>query len=273
MANAQSALSTATASRVSAEAGLQSDRAGYLVNVGQLPGKLVYPNDRPPIPTSREEASRLASTQNPNVIAALYNEAAARASVRLIRGQLLPTLSAQGEVTRNYDASLSLSQYTEFEAAALAQITVPLYAGGGVYSETREATQTLSQLQHQTDEARREAAEGAVTQWDNLVSARAQIQSFKASVAAATVALQGIRQEQAVGSRTIVDVLISEQNLFQAQVSLVGAQHDEVVAAYNLASAVGRLTAQDLGLPVELYDAEKNYREIRDKLVGFGISQ
>jgi outer membrane protein len=66
--------------------------------------------------------------------------------------------------------------------------------------------------------------------------------------------------------------LNAEQEFLSAQVNLVQAQHDEAVANYTLRSAVGQLTAQGLGLPVDVYDPVKHYDDVRDKWIGTGIS-
>jgi outer membrane protein len=106
--------------------------------------------------------------------------------------------------------------------------------------------------------------------WETLQSARAAVASFSAAVKAAQIALEGTQQEALVGSRTVLDVLISEQQLFTTQSQLVGAQHDAAVAEFTLAAATGRLIAPELRLPVQLYDMEKHYKAIKDKWAGFG---
>src|SRR5690606_773136 len=106
--------------------------------------------------------------------------------------------------------------------------------------------------------------------WEALQTALAQIQSFEAQVQAAEIALEGVRQEAQVGARTVLDVLDAEQELLDAQVSLVTARRDRVVAAFQLLAAVGRLTARDLALPVTYYDVEEHYREVRGKWFGLG---
>ena len=67
----------------------------------------------------------------------------------------------------------------------------------------------------------------------------------------------------------MLDVLISEQQLFTTQSQLVGAQHDAAVAEFNLVAATGRLIAPELRLPVQLYDMERHYRGVNDKWFGF----
>jgi outer membrane protein TolC len=118
-------------------------------------------------------------------------------------------------------------------------------------------------------QAERVAQENALVGWDNYRAARGQILSNEAQVRANEIALEGVRQEAYVGSRTTLDVLNAEQELLNSRVSLVRAQRDEAVAAYSLVSATGRLTAKDLGLGVELYDAKDYYNKVSDKFIGF----
>ena len=111
--------------------------------------------------------------------------------------------------------------------------------------------------------------QSATQAWETLTSARAAIASFGQAVRAAQIALEGVQQEALVGSRTVLDVLISEQQLFTTQSQLVTAQHDAAVAEYTLAAAIGRLVAPELRLPVQLYDMERHYRGVKDKWFGF----
>ena len=84
------------------------------------------------------------------------------------------------------------------------------------------------------------------------------------------IALEGVRQENAVGARTILDILDAEQELLDSQVELVRSERDEVVASYEVLNAVGRLTAAQIALPVEIYDAESDYGAVKDKWFGIG---
>ena len=114
------------------------------------------------------------------------------------------------------------------------------------------------------------AVQQAVSSWEQLRTTRAQVESVRAQIRAAEIALDGVQREAIVGSRTTLDVLNAEQELLNARVSLVRALADNVVGSYNVASAVGRLTAQDLGLPVEYYDMRQYYNSVRDRWVGLG---
>ena len=100
----------------------------------------------------------------------------------------------------------------------------------------------------------------------------AQIDSFKEQVRATEVALDGVKQEQQVGARTVLDVLDAELEALNAKVSLVQAQTNLVVARYQVLAAVGRLTATDLALNVGVYNPQEHYDAVRNKFIGTGPS-
>lgn len=271
VAQAQAQYASAVASRNQAEGNLQVSRANYQRAVGHVPPKLSATKVRPVLPATREEALSMASAKNPNVIAALFSEDAAREQVKVIRGQLLPTLSVVGDYQRLNDVGFPKSDQTV--ASVEARMTMPLYEGGAIYSQTRQAIQTVGQLQGVTDDARRAAVQAATQAWETIASTRAQRQSLQQTVKAAEVAFEGTQAEQRVGTRTILDVLITEQQLFTARVQLVATEHDLALAEFNLAQQIGRLTVADLQLKVTPYDATRHYNEVRGKWIGFGSGE
>jgi outer membrane protein len=103
-----------------------------------------------------------------------------------------------------------------------------------------------------------------------LMTTRAAIVSDKAAVDAAELALEGVTEENKVGSRTTIDVLNADQELLNAQVTLVQAKHDEAVAILQTRAAIGDLTAAALKLPITPYNPEKHYEEVRGKWIGVG---
>jgi TolC family type I secretion outer membrane protein len=269
VAQAESALAQAIAQRISPEGNLETSRSLYTRAVGHPPGRLIVPSERPALPATREEALELAAANNYSVISAVFTEAAARDNVDFVRGQLLPQVSITGTVSRTNSPSIQQTGSRTDSASLIAQMTVPLYEGGSVYSQTRAAQQTVGQRRSQVDLARRTAVQTAAQAWERLQSARASIASYVSAVRAAQIALEGTQQEALVGSRTVLDVLIAEQQLFTTQSQLVGAQHDAALAEYTVTSAVGRLIAPALKLPVQIYDLESHYKLVKDKWIGF----
>ncbi|MEA2756465.1 MAG: outer membrane protein, partial [Aliidongia sp.] len=268
VAQAEAAYAAAIAARQAAEGTLQISRSTYERDVGQAPGKLAPPNGVPELPTSREDATGLALNANPDVISAQFAQQAAEDNVRLVRGQLLPTWTVNAGVQRSKETGGA--GQTLDSMSLTTQLTVPLYDGGAVYSQSRQAQQTVDQRRSQVDNARLVASQLAAQAWEQLVSDRAQIVSQRAQIKANEIALDGVQQEASVGSRTVLDILNAEQTLFQSRVNLVASQHDEVVAEFSLADALGRLTARQLNLSVAFYDPEEHFDAVRDKWVGFG---
>lgn len=275
VAQAEAALAQGQGLLVTQQGTLEISRAEYVRAVGHPPGRLMLPRERPVLPATREEAFSLAANNNFSVISAKFAELAARDNIDVVRGQLLPQISVVGTLDRSYDQSPTFKGALLNSAQITAQLTMPLYEGGAIYSQTRQAEQTVGQRRSQVDDARRAAVQTASQFWSTLQAARASISSFAAAVRAAQIALEGTQQEALVGTRTVLDVLIQNQTLLQTQSQLVTAQHDAALAEFNLASAVGRLIAPELNLPVRLYDMEQHYREVKDKWIGFrgGLSE
>jgi outer membrane protein len=146
---------------------------------------------------------------------------------------------------------------------------MPVYEGGAIYSQTPQAQQTVGQRRSQLDDARRAAVQTADQSWATLQATRSSLTSFAAAVRAAQIALAGLQHEALMGTRTVLDVLVGEQQLFVTQQQLVNAQHDAAVAEFNVAAAVGRLIAPELKLPVPLFEMDRHYQEVRDKWIGF----
>jgi outer membrane protein len=273
VAQARSSFDQAVAQRVAAEGQLEISRANYTRAVGHPPGRLLLPRDRPALPATREEALSLAAANNPNVISAGFTELAARDNIDVVRSQLLPQISAVGDLNRATSPTTSGgavgSNTTTSMASITAMMTMPVYEGGAIYSQTRQAQQTVGQRSSQLDDARRAAVQTADQSWATLQAARAGTTSFAAAVRAAQIALAGLQEEALIGTRTVLDVLVGEQQLFTTQQQLVTAQHDTAIAEFNVAAAVGRLIAPELRLPVRLYDMDRHYTEIKDKWIGF----
>jgi outer membrane protein len=268
VAQAESRVALAVATRVQAEGNLQVSRSNYQRVVGHLPDRLAQPTERVNLPVTRDEALALARAQNPNVIIADYSAKAAEDAVVATRAQLLPQVSVIGDLNK---AEETLIQGRNVNSASvIARMTVPLYEAGSVYAQTRAAKQTVSQRRDLLDDARRAAIQSATKDWETIQSGRAQVQSLQSTIRAAEIALEGVRQEAQVGSRTVLDVLNAEQELFTDRVNLVQAQHDLAVAEFDLAQQVGHLTAEELKLPVQPYDPKKHYDAVRNKWIGFG---
>jgi outer membrane protein TolC len=225
------------------------------------------PTDLP----ANEEETIAGAENNPDLISARYLEEAARDGIDVVFGELLPQVDIVG---RLQSADDDLTQSTDFEnsAAVLLQVRIPIYQAGAVGSRVRQSKQVVSQRRQEVLQQQRAAEQQATSAWRSLETARGNIASFEAQVEATRVALEGVREEANVGARTILDVLDAQQEYLLAQVNLVRAHRDEVVAAHQVLASVGQLTAGGLGLAAARYDVNRHYDEVKDKFWGTGIS-
>lgn len=263
---AEARLAGSTANRIQSEGALDASRATYTNVVGEAPAGLEKPALTLPLPANLDEALSLAEAENPAIIAAVFDEKTALDSIDSTTGKLLPSVDLTGSASRSLDTTSK--DYWANALEAKVTVTVPLYQSGSEYSQIRQARQKASAARMDADQARRDVTANVRQAWQNLEVTRARIESIKTQVRAAETALEGVQREASVGSRTVLDVLDSEQELLDARVNLVKSQRDETVAAMTLLSSVGRLTATDLNLAVDLYDTGRHYQDVQNKWFG-----
>jgi outer membrane protein len=269
VAQAEAALAGATAQREVAEGNLQTARATFQRVVGYLPpGDLIEPQPlRLPV-KNQQEAATMAGSNNPTVIAALFNDATAKNAIDVAFAALMPQVSLQGQIFQDQNSTFRNSSSNGYQVVA--SVSVPIYQGGAEYSAIRQARQSEQQEAKLVDDSKRTAVQNAVQAWETLVAARASAQSTREAITANSVALDGVEREAIVGSRTTLDVLNAQQALLNSETTLVQNLASIVTASYTVAQAIGRLTARDLALPVPLYDETAYYNAVRNKWAGTG---
>lgn len=267
VAQSEAQLAAGRTQALTAEANLNTTRANFRRIIGSEPTNLApgSPVDRF-LPSTLASAIELGLIEHPNVTAAMFGIDVNFLQVKVAEGALLPTVTLQASATQSYEQSLI--QYRAFNAAAVAQISVPIYQGGSEYSLIRQSKENLAQQRLNLETTRDQTRATVVQWWGSLQATKAQVQSAQAQVTASEIALNGVREEAKAGQRTTLDVLNAQQALVNARVALVTAQHDRVVASYNVLAAVGRLSPQVLGLATTTYDASVHYHQVRDSWVG-----
>ena len=268
IAQSESRVASAGTSRIQAEGQLQSSIATFRRIVGQAPAGLTTPDPLAGLPNTLEECINIALDENPSYVSAVLGQLSADRSVFNAEAARLPTVSMSASMSRSGRWNETFTSAPALSSSIGVSVSVPLYQSGSEYSSIRQAQQSRSRALIQVEEARRQVTAQVTQAWHGLATARAAIYSRSEQVRAGEVALEGVRQEEAVGARTLLDVLNAQQELLNARVSLVSSRRDEIVASYALMSAMGRLTAQSLGLPVQLYDPSANYDAVRTAWFG-----
>ena len=278
VAQSNARLALARSNVITAQNQLSAARQAYRRLVGRLPQNLEPLPPLPALPGTEGQAVDLAAQNNPELIAARFDEAAARYDVQVIEKQRLPTLNAVvGAQYQRFDQIVSNSASVIsgsgrgfsadfFTQSAGLTATVPIYQAGLIGSQTRQAQARRSQLTEVITATGRNVAETAVNAFASLQNARAIIGATTIGVGANALALEGVTQENQVGTRTVIEVLNAQQELLQVQVNLATAQRDEQVAGYTLLAATGAAEAVALGVPVSEYDATANAQRVRRKI-------
>jgi len=258
LAQAQSRLEVAQARQVASE-------ENYRRVIGKAPGALQPPPPLPPLPASADEAVRIALVNNPDLIAITYQVVAAGYDVRAERGTRLPTVSvlASGDYAKTMSGDTGGLDRTGTATSIGVQSRIPLYQGGLPAARIRQAQALEGQTSEQRVGTERLAVANAVSSLETYKAALDVITSSQTAVKANELALEGVRAENSVGTRTILDVLNAEQELLNTQVELVTARREAYVAGFQLLNAMGQAEADDLGLDGgPLYDPLGNYRRV-----------
>ena len=267
VAQAEARLSEAQATLSRAQADLKISNAAYQQVIGHPPGALATPPSiMHLLPHSIDEAMTLGDGEHPLILAAVYEEEASLFVVQQIMGELLPNVSLEAQYDRRFDESQSLEEVET--TTVTGRVDVPLYQGGGVAARVRQAKETNIQRKKDVEDARLRVHAEVISQWGILQSSGPAIRSAEAAVSANRIALAGVREEEKVGQRTTLDVLDAQRELLNAQIILVTALRDRVVAEYSLYAAIGRMDAQTLGLSVPYYDPIEHYDIVKNKWFG-----
>ena len=268
VAQARARLAGARAERQRALGQVMSVSARFRQVVGVSPDSPGQPAVPEGLPASLEEATAHAGAEHPAIVRAVEEERLAWKTADLMAADLEPSLSLRAEFKRSRDGSFEHVWRDDFRV--LTRFVVPIYQGGLVSAQTREARQTAAALKHEVHNVRRQVEAGVVSAWQSLKVARAEIGALEEEVAANATALEGATNELRAGLRTVLAVLDAEQALFISEVSLARARSQEVTAAYELLAATGRLNVRSLGLPVAVYDERAYHAQARSALWGYG---
>ncbi len=268
---ARAALAGSRSTLAAAKGQLAISRENFADVVGRPPAELAPPPPIPDLPDSLDAAVQLAVRNEPTLIATRIERDASGSDVRAAIGALLPQVSLTGQ----------LDQFDELRdgfggsrAASIGlNITLPFYSGGANYSAVRQAQAAVDNAEADIVTAVRDAVRNTGVAWSSLDVARASIEAGRQEVRAAQLAFEGVTEEAKVGARTTLDVLDSEDDVLDARASLINAERDEYVAAYQLLAAMGLLTIDHLGLDIgEPPPAADYYATVRDRNFGYDPS-
>lgn len=268
VAQADAALQGAQAELATANAQARSAEALYRQVIGENPASLQMPQPlRSLLPKALESAYSVALSQHPGIVASEHEVDAAGYGVKSNEGKMLPSLSATAGVNVNAGDRYGIS--TDGQSASVGlRLSIPIYQGGASSATVRQSKETLGQARINVDVARDRVRNGVASAWATYHAAVETVRAGSEALSAARLALDGVIEERDVGQRTTLDVLRGQEDVIDAQIMLLNAQREVVVASYAIASATGQLSAERLGLPVTLHRPEEHYDAVKDKWIG-----
>jgi outer membrane protein len=268
VAQAQARLAQSESELTLATSALNASRAAFKRDIGLEPQKLSQARALRVEVTSLDAAMAEAFGKHPAIMARRHGVDTASLNVKIAEGALLPTVSLNGTVNRFYDGGGLIED--GLSASAVVRLTVPIYQGGAEFARVRESKELLGEQRLLTDVVSESVRAIVIQAWGNFNASRFQVEAGQAQVAAAEIALNGVREEYRVGQRTTLDVLNAQAELVNARVLLVTAQRDQVVTSYEVYYAIGRLSIAQLGLvnQANTYRPETHYEQVRDSWFG-----
>lgn len=200
-----------------------------------------------PDPADIEHWGRVALEQNFSLLAAQFTAQSAREEVTRQRAGHYPTLDLTASLSRaNEDGGVTGESDVEDRTVGL-QFTLPLYAGGAVNSRTREAAYKLTQAQEDVESQRRATLRQARDAYLAVVAAINSVNALEQAKISAQSALDATQAGFEVGTRTTVDVLSAQSDLFAAQREFAQSRYDYILNLLRLKQAAGLLQPADVG--------------------------
>ena len=271
VAQAQARRAAAVAALDLARANLKTRRATFERVVGHPPSNLVEARASTLVPKTLGENVEISLRESPSVVAALYREQAARFSIDLIRGELLPTAQLEANYCQALRRHVTASTGRR-RATVTGRLTVPFYTGGEVQARVRQAKQTHIQRLQEIEQARTETQAQVVAAWSQLQAAQAAARIGRDG---------GERQPHRAGRRARGGAGRPAHAARRAQrragVAQLGGQPGDRPAQPGggvLHGAVGHRPAQRAG-PGRgglVYDPEAHYTEVRRKWFDINIT-
>ncbi len=260
VALSQSQLASSRADLADARGDLSTAQAEYVNAVGKLPGRTTGQPSLPNLPRSQSEAINLALRNHPSILSAQHQVRALDLTVQQQRAGLGPnvSLSADAGLTESYD-----NDDNNENASVSLIFRQPIYAGGRLAAVVRRAMATRDASRANLLNVQKDITQGVTDAYVRFETATASLTASTERVRASQVAFDGIREEATLGARTTLDVLTAQQDLLDAQLAEIASRTERSLAAYQLLQAQGLLTAERLGLAVQIYDPTLYYNLVK----------
>ena len=249
---AQARYDLVVAQEIAAASDLEVKKRTLATLTGKMPGQLDSVNSKfepsLPVPDDAGQWVNAALQGNPDLAGSRILEKIAEKEVEKRRAGHLPTLSvvaSYGDNSASGGPLLDLASRTKQSAIGL-QFNLPIFQGGAISSQTREAAANLEKSKDDEEGARRNTELNARQAFLGVESGMARVKALEQALTSSQTMLESTKLGQEVGVRTAVDVLNAQQQLYSAKRDLYQARYDYLVSELKLKAASGSLTDSDL---------------------------
>jgi len=260
-------LSLARSELEQAKAKLEDSRLRYFRITRREPKDLVMPKlPTDLIPASLDEAVNTAIATSPIISAADHRRQAALHAVDKERSALLPSASITARYGEDHYDNSHIGR--EDELSVMGRLVVPLYQGGAVSSQIRRAKHLVASFEREAKHAEAKVAQITGSAWIELKATIKRRDANREAAKASERALEGVKAEQKIGRRTVLNVLDAENEVVNARISLLNSQRDLHVSVYKLLHSMGDLTIKRIVPAADRYDPNSHYQQVRNKWGG-----
>ena len=236
----QGRVARAYSNMAAAQNNLDDARAEYLRVVNSEPTDLVEPADGSLVlPASLDDALKNATANNPVLMSAMEDINAAQYQHEGAKANYYPKVSLEAGQSWYEDASGDAG-YSD-ELSAMLRVRYNLFNGGADDARSRSTSALYSQAKDIHMNAYRQVEEGTRLAWQARESLQNQKQFQQQHVEYSYETVRAYKQQFTLGQRTLLDVLNTENELFEARKSLISTQYDELFAQYRILNATGTL--------------------------------
>jgi outer membrane protein len=245
---AQARFDQARADEIAAENALDTSIEVLLRIIGERPETLaVLKRDvpfTPPDPASLDEWSDTALQNNPSIVSARYDMDIAKKNIEFQDAG--DSLAVDLVASYGFNGSNAEFGSDTRDGVIGVQLNLPLYTGGGVQASTRQARHQYQAAQDRLEERRRAIRAQVRDAYRGVLASISRVDALEATQVSAQSALEATEAGFEVGTRTLVDVLNSQRDMFRAMRDLAQSRYDYILNTLALFQAAGTLAQDDL---------------------------
>ncbi|RPH07979.1 MAG: hypothetical protein CBD54_002270 [Alphaproteobacteria bacterium TMED194] len=258
----------ARSDEIKSRGGIEKERSKYFSLIGiEAPKKLYFPQIKIALPEKLKDITKETLQGNPIIIASGFRKKLSFIKISSAASELLPTLDLNLSAQNAWAPNTFFDEYENYKMEF--NLKIPLYLGGYNYSNIRQKKKEAMQSSKILDYNIKKILKEVEILWIEFKSLEAQIVSINAAIKANEMAVEGVKKENEVGSKILLDVLDAEQDLLEEKVEAVKVERDKYITIFNLMAFMGKLSSSELNLDVGVYDLDKNYDAVKNMWLGF----